>query len=493
MDTIIGRRAEINKLNALAESPRAEFVALYGRRRVGKTFLVNQVFQARFAFKMTGVIEGTLDEQFRAFVDAMDDFGYEVPEQPKDWMSAFIMLKKALRNVVAKSERCVIFIDELPALDAANSNVAGAVGYFWNSWASLHDNIIFIICGSATSWMITNVIDSKGGLHDRLTEEMPIHPFTLGEVEEYTQAHHFLWDRRMILQAYMVFGGIPYYLSLLERNESLVQNVDRLFFGRDMQMRREFRRLFNTLYKNPDRYIDIIKVLGRSRQGMTREQIAKALGGDNNGHLGDKLEDLVNCDLIRKNIVREKTIKRKDAIYQLCDFFCLFYLTFIDRAEVETEYWAHHINTPEVNTWMGLAYERVCMAHIQEIKQALHIDGISTLCYSWRSKATTPAAQIDIIIERADRIVNLCEVKYSYDTYELDKEEYDRICHRRKAFTQETGTRHTPWLTLITTEGLARGKYSDMIQSQVTLDQLFAATASAQRSPSMAALTMPPA
>lgn len=473
METIIGRETEIRQLDTIARSSRAEFVALYGRRRVGKTFLVNQVFRGQFAFKMTGVIEGSLNDQFTAFADAMDDFGYEMPQRPDDWMSAFIMLKKALKKVIDQKERCIIFIDELPAMDAGNSNVAGAIGYFWNEWASLHDNIVLIICGSATSWMITNVIDSKGGLHDRLTYEMPIHPFSLREVEQYVQEHHFIWNRQMILHAYMVFGGIPYYLSLLDKDESLAQNIDRLFFSRDTKMRREFRRLFNTLYKNPNKYIDIIKALSKSRKGMTRAQLASKLKCANNGHLGDRLEDLVYCDLIRKNIVREKEVKRKDAIYQLCDFFCLFYLTFIDRAELETSYWSHHINTPEINTWMGLAYERICMAHIESIKHALHVDGISTLNYSWRSKSSSPAVQIDIIIERADKIVNVCEVKYSQEEYILDKEEYDNIFTRKSTFIKETGLRHTPWITIITTEGVAKGKYSEMIQSQVRLDDLF--------------------
>ena len=287
MEAIIGRKAEIKRLTAAVDSPRSEFIALYGRRRVGKTFLINQVFRNQFIFKMTGVIEGTLKDQFTAFADAMSDYGYDIPEMPKDWMSAFIMLKNALKQKVNSGERCIIFIDELPAMDAEGANVASAVGYFWNNWASQFDNIVFIICGSATSWMITNVIDSKGGLHDRITVEMPIHPFTLKEVESYLESQRFIWNRQIILQAYMIFGGIPYYLSLLDREESLVQNVDRMFFSQDMQMRREFRRLFNTLYKNPDRYIDVIKALSKSREGLTRGELAKELKCANNGHLGN--------------------------------------------------------------------------------------------------------------------------------------------------------------------------------------------------------------
>ena len=474
METLIGREYEIKRLQSLSTSPRAEFVALYGRRRVGKTFLVNEVFRNRFAFRLTGVIEGTLRDQFTAFADAMEECNYDMPVRPKTWMEAFIMLKKALAKTIINDERCIIFIDELPALDAENSRVAGAVSYFWNEWASLHDNVTLIICGSATSWMIANVVDSKGGLHNRLTAELPIHPFTLNEVARYLEAHHFQWNQTMVLQTYMVFGGIPYYLSLLDSSQSLVQNIDRLFFGRDTALRREFRRLFNTLYKSPDRHIAIVKALSKSRHGMTRSQIAATLGCPNNGHLGDKLDDLVCCDLVSKNLVREREIKRKDAIYQLCDFFSLFYLTFITNAEVEADYWSHHINTPRINAWLGLTFERVCMAHIPQIKRALRIDGISTLAYSWRSKASVPAAQIDIIIERADKVVNICELKFSQEEYELDKEEYDKMCKRKSVFIKETGLRHTPWLTLITTEGLAPGKYADMLQAVVTLNDLMA-------------------
>lgn len=472
MEPLIGRTSEIKLLNEFASSGRAEFIALYGRRRVGKTFLINNVFYNQFAFRMTGVIDGRLEDQFLAFNDAMADYGFDVAEKPCSWMEAFILLQKALQKVVDKYDKCIIFIDELPALDQGNSNVANAIGYFWNNWASLHDNVLLIICGSSTSWMIEHVIDSHGGLHNRLTEEMHIHPFQLSEVEQYLDIHNFLWNRLTILQTYMIFGGVPYYLSLLNNRESLAQNIDRLFFGQDVKMRREFNRLFRTLYKNPNHYIDIIKVLSKSKTGLTREQIAKKLNCSNNGHLGERLENLFYCDLIRINIVREKKIKKKDAIYQLSDFFTLFYFTFVD-GNSERNFWSHHINTPIINSWMGLAYERVCLAHIEEIKHALRIDAISTISYSWRSKVSSPAAQIDLIIERADSIVNLCEVKYSSGEYHLNKDEYDKLINRRNSFISETGLRHTPWLTMITTDGIANGKYSELIQNTLVLDDLF--------------------
>lgn len=473
MEKIVGRIEEQKLLLSLKNSPKAEFVALYGRRRVGKTFLINQLFGGDFAFKMTGVLDGSLKDQLAAFSDSMDDFGYDMEEKPKDWMDAFKLLKKALKPRVESGAPCIIFLDELPAMDANRSGIAKVVGYFWNSWASLFSNITLIVCGSATSWMITNIVDSKGGLHDRITQEIHVRPFCLKESEEYFNENGFQWNRDIVLQAYMAFGGIPYYLSLLSPRESFAQNIDRLFFGPDEKMRREFKRLFATLYNRPEGYIEIVKKLCESKQGATRQELAESLKVSNNAFLGKKLDDLVHCDLLRKIPVREKKIKKNDFVFQLADFFCIFWLTFIQKAELENNYWQHHINTPEINTWMGLSFERICMSHIQQIKKALRIDGISTINYAWRSKSSTPGAQIDLVIERADKIVNLCEIKYSQTPYSIDKDEYQKLLNRREAFSKETRLRHSPWITMIVSEGLSQGMYSNIAQGVVTKDELF--------------------
>lgn len=474
MEKIVGRIEEQKLLLSLKDSPKAEFVALYGRRRVGKTFLINQLFGSDFAFKMTGVLDGSLKDQLAAFSDSMDDFGYDMEEKPKDWMEAFMLLKKALKPRVESGAPCVIFLDELPAMDAKKSGIAKAVGYFWNSWASLFSNITLIVCGSATSWMITNIVDSKGGLHDRITQEIHVRPFCLKETEEYFNENGFQWNRDIVLQAYMALGGIPYYLSLLSPRESFAQNIDRLFFGPDEKMRREFKRLFATLYNRPEGYIEIVKKLCESKHGVTRKELAESLKVSNNAFLGKKLDDLVHCDLLRKIPVREKKIKKNDFVFQLADFFCIFWLTFIQKAELEKNYWQHHINTPEINTWMGLSFERICMSHILQIKKALRIDGISTISYAWRSKNSTPGAQIDLVIERADKIVNLCEIKYSQTPYSIDKDEYQKLLNRREAFSKETGLRHSPWITMIVSEGLSQGMYSNIAQGVVTKEDLFA-------------------
>ena len=473
MGNLVGRNKELALFERYIHSGRAEFIAVYGRRRVGKTYLVNHAFANRFAFAMTGVLEGTRRDQMMAFTDAMDMFGNELPAPPDNWMKAFSTLRKFLQPKVDSGEPCIVFLDEIPCLDTHNSGFVKALGYFWNSWASLHENIKLIVCGSATTWMIKNIIDSKGGLHNRITHEMRIKPFSLLESEQYLKSEGFIWNRLSILQTYMVFGGVAYYLSLLQPEESMAQNIDRLLFSPDGELRREYSRLYKTLFSTPEPYMKIVDLLGEHPEGMTRKEIAKRLGTDAGGTLSEQLSSLCECGILRKFKVREKnTVKSNGGIYQLVDFFSLFYQRFVANND-EKSWWSKHINTPEINTWLGQAYERVCLMHSEQILQALHLDTISTQQYSWRSKVSLPAAQIDLIIERADDMINLCEVKYSKDYYQIDKEEDEKIRHRLSAFQNETGTRDGIFVTMITTYGLAKGMYNDLISAKLDMNDLF--------------------
>lgn len=474
MTKLIGREREIRLLKEYTSSKKPEFVAIYGRRRVGKTFLVNELFGGKMAFSMTGVLDGSKDEQMEAFIDAMQEYGGgTIEKKPETWIEAFRLLKAFLKKKVARKQRCIVFLDELPSMDTQRSGFVRALGYFWNSWASLQPNLTLIVCGSATSWMIRHIVDDKGGLHDRITHEMHLRPFTLRETELFLASEGFKWDRLSVMQAYMTLGGIPYYLSLLHRSESIAMNIDRLFFSEDEEMRREYRRLYSTLFKSPESYTSIVLALSKVRAGLTRNELKTMLGKDSSGALSGKLEDLVNCDIIRKYVVREKNIKRNSAIYQLTDFYSLFYLTFVPKAEAETGFWSNHIGTPEVNAWLGLSFERVCMAHVPQIKLAMHIDRISTKFYSWRSKACNPKAQIDMILERADNVTNIFEMKYSEAEYTLDKLEDDKVRRRVEIFRKETGAKEALWPTLITTFGLTKGVHSSTFVTTITMDDLF--------------------
>lgn len=470
---LIGREPEIKSLKEYTLSGRAEFVAIYGRRRVGKTFLVKNLFENSLAFSMTGIINGKMSEQMEAFVDAMIDFSGNTVETPKTWMEAFRLLKQYLKSEVKKNRPCVIFFDEISSMDTQRSGFLRALGYFWNSWASLQSNLTLIVCSSATSWMIKHVIDDKGGLHDRVTHEIHLHPFTLRETEQYLLSRNFQWDRMSILKTYMSLGGIPYYLGMLRSNESFAMNIDRLFFSENEELRREYRRLYSTLFNSPESYISIVGELAKVRSGLTREELCSKLKTRSGGSLSDKLEDLVNCDIIRKYPVRGQKVKTSSAIYQLTDFYSLFYHTFIPRAEAETNYWTNHIGTPEVNAWCGLCFEKVCMAHVGQIKRALHIDSIATKFYSWRSQGNLPKTQIDMVLERADGVSNIVEIKFCETEYAQQNEESLKLKRRIELFRQQTVAKEALWPTLITTYGLKDGLHSDDFISVITLDDLF--------------------
>lgn len=471
---LIGRNKESEELVKYTQSGKAEFIAIYGRRRVGKTYLVSQLFKGKLAFSMSGIIDGETSEQMEAFVQALEFAGYKFSKIPTNWLKAFAELRKFLQPKVDSGEPCIVFLDEIPCLDTQRSGFIRALGHFWNSWASLQNNLKLIVCGSATTWMIKNIIDSKGGLHNRVTHEMPLHPFCLHEVEEYLNHSHFAWGRHTILQTYMVMGGIPYYLSLLQPQESLAENLDRLFFSQDAPLRREYQRLYKTLFNASEPYMKIVQTLASNKQGLTRQELA-AKTKISGKTLTEKLNNLQNCDLTRHYYIKEKKIKKTGGIYQLIDFFSLFYLTFADKGLGDERYWTHHLLSPELNNWYGLCFERICITHIKQIKRALHLDAMATQTYSWRSKKSKDkGAQIDIIIDRADKMINVCEVKYCQGPYSLDKAEYEKLLNRMQTFAHETETKNGLYLTMITTEGLAEGKYANNIVSQIVLDDIFA-------------------
>src|SRR5574344_2398627 len=272
-DKLIGRHEEKRLLTQYVDSGRSEFIALFGRRRVGKTLLVRNFFQNDFAFDVTGVLEGSRNEQFSVFYTALKAYGYE-GKKPTTWIDMFFALRQLLETKIENGKRTVIFIDELPCFDTPKAGFVNALGHFWNSWANWQSEIMLIVCGSATSWMVRNVIDNHGGLHDRITHEIHLHPFTLGEEEEFFANNGFVWNRLSILQTYMAIGGIPYYMSLFEKTDSPATGLDRLFFSENAELKKEYRRLFSSLFKNPQPYIEIISLLAKHPKGLTREELS---------------------------------------------------------------------------------------------------------------------------------------------------------------------------------------------------------------------------
>ena len=471
MVQLIGRENEQGLLKKYIDSNRSEFIAVYGRRRVGKTFLVTETFKDALSFDMTGVIDGDKEDQLVSFNIALKESGYE-GKRVTDWYGAFEALKEVVKKV-PQNRSAIIFIDELPCLDTPRSGLVKALDLFWNGWANRQSNVKLIVCGSATTWIVDNIIDNHGGLHNRITHEMHIHPFTLHDTEEYLTTYGFKWNRLAMAQTYMVLGGIPYYLSLLDNALSLPANIDQLFFSRDAELKKEFDRLFKSLFKSPQAYVDIIQLLANNKKGLTRKEISEKLKKETGGHLSKLLVNLENCDFIRKYNVRERKINSNNGIYQLTDFYIQFYHDFCSKHTTDEHFWENSINSPKQNTWYGLAYERLCMAHIPQIKEALGIQRIRTEYYSWRSKESVPAAQVDLIIERADQIISLCEIKYSKGIYSLDAKEEERLRNRITDFADETKVKEAVQLVLITTYGLKDNAHSTEVNDRVVLDDLF--------------------
>jgi len=470
IDVIIGRDYEIAKLAEYAHSGKPEFVAVYGRRRVGKTFLIRKAFNDKFLFYTTGIIEGTFEQQIDAFNSSLEQYGWR-GNKANNWMEAFDMLAKLLKRKCARrSSTQIVFIDELPCFDTQNSGFIPAFDFFWNASASWINNILLVVCGSATSWMLKNLIYSHGGLHKRLTGDIALHPFDLYTVEQYCRSKKGKWDRMSLLQAYCVFGGIPYYLSLLDFNDSVAQNIDRLFFSDKAPMKKEYKALYRSVYTNPAGYMAVVEMLADKKQGMTRAELAKALGVHDNGGFGDMLDNLVNCDFLRRY---NNGMKENGGIYQLVDFFTLFYHLFGKKRTTDDMYWSNMLNNPKQNNFYGLAFERVCMFHYRQVIKALGVGGIRTEFYSWRSRTTVPGAQIDMIIDRSDGVVNICEIKYSRLPYVLTKNERKKIEWRETAFQTENRKKQWTQVVMVTTNGLVRNTYSDVAIKEVTLDDLF--------------------
>ena len=470
---IIGRKEEQQILRSAVQSENSEFVAVYGRRRVGKTYLIRETFGYKFTFQHTGLAKGNTKEQLFSFAISLRDAGYDDCPIPKSWLEAFSLLSTYLKN--STDEKKIVFLDELPWMDTPRSNFISAFEHFWNGWASARKDIVLIICGSATSWIINKVINDHGGLHNRVTKQIALQPFTLKECEMFAQSKGLEMSRYQLAECYMVLGGIPYYWSLLEKGLSLAQNIDKIIFAKNGKLSNEFNQLYASLFKSPEQYIDIVTALGKKKAGMTREEIIAATDKYSNGALSKVLDELEYCGFIRKYNGFDK--KSKQAIYQLIDNYTLFYFKFIQQNENNDEhFWSASIDSAMHRAWSGLAFERLCMAHTQQIKAALGIAGVLSNVYSWRKEAdeTSDGAQIDLLIDRKDQVINLCEMKYSLSEYAIDAEYEQKLRNKKSAFIDATNTRKAVHLTMVTTFGIKTNVHSGIVQNEVKLDDLFA-------------------
>ncbi len=472
-DILVGRDAEMKHLKSIVLSKEAEFVAVYGRRRVGKTFLVNTFFEDKYTFKLTGLAKKSKREQLANFAASLNRYGGgRKYTKPRTWYEAFEKLRELLEQVHVKGKR-VVFIDELPWMDSRGSNLISALEHFWNDWAVTQNDLILVVCGSATSWITKKILKNRGGLHNRVTQKLYIRPFTLAECKEYLRSRDIIMEDKEIAECYMIMGGIPYYLKNIRRGASLSQNVDEMFFADKGRLDDEFNALYASLFDKSDNYIKVVEALSSKNKGLSREEILRATKLDNNGHFTTLLQDLIDCDFIRN--YRGYGNKSKMSIYQLVDPFSLFYYKFIKKnGKTDKPFWQYQIGTRQHDTWAGLAFEQLCLNHHRQVEQALGIAGISTKVYSWTAPQTAgEKAQIDLIIKRADKIVNVCEMKFYDGDYAMKKKDSDDIERRVRAFRTVNDIRTAIHPVLVTTFGLMNNQNSSIFQNVITLKDLF--------------------
>ena len=473
MNRIIARTNEIDTLERKFNSGKPEFVIVYGRRRIGKTFLVNNVFADRFTFSYVGARNQKPKKQLQRFAEQLKTYsGSPFAPVITNWEEAFQALRALIENK-PKEDRKVIFFDEMPWIDTPRSSFVEALEYFWNAWAAQRNDILFIACGSATSWMVNKLVKNKGGLHNRITEQIYLRPFRLGECEEYLHENGCHWDRYTILQCYMALGGVPYYMNLLNPQQSLAQNIDRLFFAKNAPMREEFDELFNALYTHADKYIDVINALSGSKNGLLRAEIVEQTG-QSGGRLTKVLENLERCDFIETYSQYKSSVR--NTVYRICDPYTLFYFKFVDGKNTKDEHWwTNNLHSHSVESWQGFSFETICMTHLEQIKQRLGVAGISTTTGTWRTLGdeTEKGTQIDLVIDRADRVINLCEMKFSEAPYVITKDYEQQLRERMAIFKAKTKTRKSLATTMVTTYGVLRGIHSGIVQNEVVMDDLF--------------------
>ncbi len=479
MSYVIGRKSEIEEIERHYRSDRSEFIAVCGRRRVGKTFLINQALKGRITFQHTGVSpvdqekgKSRMKVQLESFYFSLLSHGLEGFAMPKSWMEAFYQLEQLLLKLDDGS-RQVVFIDELPWMDTPRSGFLPAFENFWNGWCSRRDNMMLIVCGSATSWILSNLSRSRGGLYGRLTDEIKLSPFTLKECEEYFAHAQIELSRYDIVQAHMVFGGIPYYLSYFEKGLSFERNTDKLLFGKNPRLKDEFNRLFNAVFGNSEDCKKIIRLLATRHGGFTREEIANATGLPFGGGLTDTLKALAESDFIIRYM--PYGVQGKGESYKLADNFCLFWVKYVEPNLSDVSFMTDNITSDIMNSWRGMAFEQVCWQHITQIKRALEIGGVKSSVSAWKVKGddSQDGAQIDLLIIRKDNVVNLCEMKFAGSVYSIDKDEEAKIRNRIEVLKKTLLKKQTVHLTLVTTYGLAYGKHSGIVQKQVVMDELF--------------------
>lgn len=470
MREIVGRTFEKEKLEQIVASNKSEFVAVYGRRRVGKTFLIREYFKNNFNFYLTGIKEANLKEQLYNFsVSFEKSFQGALKEKPTNWQEAFHELSKKLEK--SKAKKKILFLDELPWLASPKSNFLNALNYFWNHWASARTDIVLIVCGSAASWMISKIVKNTGGLHNRITEKIKVNPFTLQETELFLKHKNIALNQHQIIELYMIFGGIPYYLETVKKGKSVAQNIDEVCFNKNGLLYDEFENLYASLFTHYENHVKVIEAMSKKNIGLNRDDLLNQTKINDGGSFSKILEELEESGFIRKYNYYGKS--KRDALYQLVDFYSSFYFNFIANNKQEN-YWSTNIDNPKHRSWSGYSFELVCLMHEKQIKKALGIAAVQTDVSAWKSKNLDQNVQIDLLFDRRDQVITICEMKYSLNTFTIDKKYAQNLRDKISVFKYDSQSKSAVHLAMITTYGVLENEnYFDLVQNNIKMESLF--------------------
>lgn len=472
---IVGRKIEKNRIERLLVSDRSAFLAITGRRRVGKTYLIDTLLGPYFCFSITGIQNGNQAAQLINFGVKLSEYsGSDQPQQFADWQVAFLYLKSYLKNL-DRTKKQVIFLDELPWIATPKSGFIQFLAHFWNDFLSKEPHFILVICGSATSWISQKIINDPGGLHNRVTEHIHLFPFTMAETKEFLHSRGLLFSNQDIAKTYMLLGGIPFYLEKLQRGEGVSSAIERICFAPTGMLHNEYSNLFQALFNNPDMHRQIVATLASKQYGMNHESILSAIGiSKPTGSYNRAIEELIISDFIVESAPWGK--KKRGAIFRLVDEFSHFYHRFLSQQKKYTpgiwQQWSEH---QTFKSWSGYAFETLCLKHIDTIKKALGIAAVYTEVGSFQIPATQnePGIQIDLILDRKDGYINLCEIKFHSGPYAIDKNEYQRLIVTRQRFIDSTKTKKQVFWTFITNHGLVQNAYAvELADTQLTLEDL---------------------
>lgn len=483
MTVIVGRKHEVAILDEVYSTIRAQFLAVYGRRRIGKTFLVHHYFNDKGVyFELNGVSGATVKTQLTNFQNAFADTFYhsKLQELPDSWLGAMRQLKLEIEKI-KDDKKVIIFLDEIPWLASAKSGFLEALDHFWNSFLSHRNNSILVICGSAAAWMIKNIIYDTGGLYGRLSREIQLQPYDLTETRKYLEQFHVELTPKQIVELFFATGGVAKYLNYIKPGLSSAQIINQVCFSKDGYLFTEFSKLYRSLFSNYENHIAIVRTLAQHPYGLARDQVLSKAGLSTGGSVTSNLEELCLSGFVLKAPIFNEKNKY---LFRLIDPYSLFYLKWIEPARkitlenIDEDYWQKIYGTAQWYSWAGCSFENICLKHIHQIKVALGISGVHTESSTWRhvgdKSIGSKGAQIDLVIDRADQCINLCEIKFTDKEFVMTKEYAEKLNEKKAIFREATKTNKALFTTLITPYGaIENNYYHEAVQKQMTLDELY--------------------